>query len=107
MSLIQILVLFIRGIFRSSLELAAENPALRRQLAVLREKVTRSRLRRRDCIFWAILSGLWVDWRSALLIVQPDILIRWHRQGFKLFWRWKSGAARGIHLEVGRRGRQV
>ena len=40
--------------------------------------------------FWAILSGIWKIWRSALLIVQPDTVIRWHRTGFRLFWRWKS-----------------
>jgi transposase InsO family protein len=47
-------------------------------------------LRKRDRIFWALLSRVWPNWRSALLIVQPDTVIRWHRRGFKLFWRWKS-----------------
>jgi putative transposase len=75
---------------RNRLELAAENLALRQQLAVLRGKVKRPRLRRRDRIFWAILSRVWSNWRSALLIVRPDTVVRWHRQGFKLFWRWKS-----------------
>jgi putative transposase len=32
----------------------------------------------------------WFDWRHALVLVQPATLIRWHRQGFRLFWRWKS-----------------
>jgi transposase InsO family protein len=33
---------------------------------------------------------LWNDWRSALLMVKPETVIRWHRQGFRLYWRWKS-----------------
>jgi len=40
--------------------------------------------------FWVCLSRLWSNWRSALSMVQPETVIRWHRQGFKLFWRWKS-----------------
>ena len=38
----------------------------------------------------ALLSTLF-DWRSALVVVQSDTLIRWHRKGLHLFWRWKSG----------------
>ena len=73
--------------------LAAENLALRQQLAILQHKATRPKLRRRDRIFWVWLSKIWDDWRSALLIVKPDTVVRWHRQGFRLYWRWKS--ARG------------
>jgi len=77
--------------------------ALRQQLAILREKTKRPSLRQSDRIFWAILSRIWKNWRSALLIVQPDTVIRWHRRGFKIFWRWKSRAKRGrppIELEI-------
>jgi len=95
MGLIRTVFLFVRGILRNRMELAAENLALRQQLAVLREKVKRHCLRKRDRIFWAVLSRLWAGWRSALLIVQPDTVVRWHREGFKLFWRWKSRAKRG------------
>ncbi|MGO9302156.1 MAG: hypothetical protein ACLP3R_00440 [Candidatus Korobacteraceae bacterium] len=41
-------------------------------------------------VFWS----RWLDWKQALTIVQPETLIRWHRQGFKLFWRWKSKPGR-------------
>jgi hypothetical protein len=37
-----------------------------------------------------VRARVWSGWRSALLIVQPDTVVRWHRQGFKLSWRWKS-----------------
>ena len=70
--------------------LLAENLALRQQLAVLQRSVTRPKLRRRDRIFWVWLSRLWTGWRSALVLVRPDTVVRWHRQGFKLYWRWKS-----------------
>jgi putative transposase len=90
MDLIRVLMLLIRGMVRNQSELAAENLALRQQLAALQHKSKRPQLRRRDRIFWAVLSRVWANWRSALLIVQPDTVVRWHRTGFKLFWRWKS-----------------
>ncbi len=90
MGLIRIMLLFIRGVMSDRAELAAENLALRQQLAALELKAKRPRLRKRDRIFWVWLSRLWSNWRSALLIVQPETVIRWHKQGFKLYWRWKS-----------------
>ncbi len=50
----------------------------------------RPRFRNRDRIFWAWLSRFWSNWRSVLVIVQPETVVRWHQQGFKLYWRWKS-----------------
>ena len=44
----------------------------------------------RDRALWSILSRFWADWRNSLIIVQPETVIRWHRKGFKLYWRWKS-----------------
>mgnify|MGYP006863142805 CR=1 FL=1 len=90
MGWIRIFGLFLRGVLRDRTELAAENLALRQQLAILQQKSKTARLGRRDRIFWALLSRIWADWRSALLIVQPDTVVRWHREGSRLFWRWKS-----------------
>jgi Integrase core domain len=42
-----------------------------------------------------ILSQLWKKWREVLIIVKPETVIKWHRQGFKLYWRWKSKAPVG------------
>ena len=86
----RVVLLFIRGVFLDRAELAAENLALRQQLAALQHRSKRPRLRKRDRILWVLLSQLWPNWRSALLIVQPETVVRWHREGFKLFWRWKS-----------------
>ena len=41
-------------------------------------------------LLWVWLSRLWTGWRQALVLVQPETVIRWHRQGFRLYWRWKS-----------------
>ncbi len=75
---------------RDVTDLVLENLALRQQLAVLQRSVKRPRFRRRDRAFWVLLSRIWSNWRSALTIVQPGTVVRWHRRGFKLYWRWKS-----------------
>ncbi len=100
---IQMIFVFLRALFRSQAELAVENLALRQQLAILSEQKKRPRLRTRDRIFWVWLSRLWTGWRSLLVIVQPDTVVRWHRQGFRLYWRWKSRAKSGrpkIEVEI-------
>ena len=92
MGIIKAIFLLIRAFLISRLSLAAENLALRQQVAVYTHTAKRPKLRRRDRIFWVWLSRLWSNWRSALAIVQPQTVIKWHREGFKLYWRWKSRA---------------
>ena len=79
---------------RSSLkpqrELALQNLALRQQLAILQRKTKRPKLTKADRAFWVVLSRLWPDWQSALIVVKPQTVIGWHRKGFKLYWSWKS-----------------
>jgi len=43
-----------------------------------------------DRTLWVWLSRIWSQWRSALLIVEPETVIAWHRRGFRWYWRWKS-----------------
>lgn len=75
---------------RSRRALAPENLALRRQLAVLRRQAKRPKLRPVDRGFWVTLARVWPGWQTALTIVQPATVIRWHRQGFARYWGWKS-----------------
>ena len=81
---------FLRAMLFGSAAVAIENLALRHQLLVLQRSVDRPRLSRWDRILWVWLSRVWVGWRSTLAIVQPATVLAWHRQGFRLFWRWKS-----------------
>jgi putative transposase len=83
-----------RGLLVPRLVLVTENLALRQQLLVLHRSSNRPRLRHRDRLFWVALSQLWRDWRSILVIVKPETVIKWQRQGFKCYWRWKSRAGR-------------
>ena len=73
--------------------LVAENLFLRKQLALFQERKVRPR--RADASIRWMMAALseWFAWRDALVNVQADTLLRWHRQGFRLFWRWKSKKA--------------
>src|SRR5262245_35299281 len=93
--LISALFLLIRSLIAPRTALAAENLALRQQPAVLNRKIHRPQLRRRDRFFLVILSQTWKNWREVLIIVKPETVIKWHRQGFRLYWRWKSKASVG------------
>ena len=92
MGIIQSIFFFLRAFIMGRAAAAVENFALRQQVAVFKQSVKRPKLHLRDRVFWILLSRLWPNWRSALAMVQPETVIKWHRQGFKLFWRWKSRA---------------
>ncbi len=76
--------------FRGKRALVLENLALRQQLAVYKRVQKRPRIRSTDRAFWVWLSKLWDGWKTPLILLRPQTVIRWHRQGFKLYWRRKS-----------------
>jgi hypothetical protein len=94
------LVRTLRSAFRFHTDLALENLALRQQLSALDRCTPQVRLRRADRAFWIGLSQIWARWSDALIIVKPDTVVRWHRAGFRLFWRWKSRARTPAKNEV-------
>ena len=86
----------LRSLFRSRAALHVEVLALRHQLLVLdRQRAGKPvRLQRSDRLLWSWLSRCWPGWRRALVMVQPETVLRWHRRGFRLYWRWKSCSRR-------------
>jgi putative transposase len=91
-----LLVLFrsIGLICRGHRAVALENLALRQQLATLTRAVKRPELRTRDRLFWILLSKSWREWRTALIVVQPDTVVRWHRQWLRRRWARRSRPSR-------------
>jgi type II secretory pathway pseudopilin PulG len=81
MGIFGVLLTSLRGFLLDRAALAAENLALRQQLNVLQQSFKRVRLRRRDRVFWALLSRMWNDWRSSLTIVKPETVIARHHPG--------------------------
>ena len=77
---------------KSKSELIAENALLRKPLIVLRRQVKQPALTRADRILLVLLARLVRTWQQALLIVQPDTVLRWHRELFRLVWKRRSKA---------------
>ncbi len=71
-------------------DLILENLLLRHQLQVALRPKRRLSLRRRDRLLWVLAQQLRPDWRRYLLYVRPETVIRWHRAGWRLYWRWRS-----------------
>jgi hypothetical protein len=73
---------------------ALENLALRQQLAVFKRALRRPQLRHRDRLFWTLFAKAWQDWRTALIVVHPDTVVRWHRQWLRRQWTRRSARGR-------------
>jgi hypothetical protein len=76
--------------------LAAENLCPRKQLAQYQERQVQPRRANDATRMVLVWLSRFFDWRGDLVIVQPATLIRWHRQGFRWFWRWKSSPGRPV-----------
>jgi hypothetical protein len=82
--------------FKSKSRLAAGNAALRHQLIVLRRRVRgRLQLTNGDRLFLVQLYRWFPSVLGAIRIIRPETLVRWHRSGFRRYWRWKSRSLGG------------
>ena len=79
---------------RSRGALLGSNIALRQQLVVYLRRQRRPVLKNRDRLFWIVLSRIWPQWKSALVLVKPETVIRWQKKRFRNFWRKKSKPGR-------------
>ena len=90
MSILKSLFSAVRRAFRSRTDLLLENAALRQQIHGYERSTCRPKLRRSDRLFWIWLSRHWPRWRSALVVVKPETVLRWHREGYRRYWRYRS-----------------
>ena len=84
------LVTWLRLSLQSRAHLAGENLFLRKQLALYLERKVKPRRADPATRVALVLLARYVDWKPMLTVVTPDTLIRWHRAGWRLFWRWRS-----------------
>jgi putative transposase len=75
---------------RGHQELVLENLALRQQLTAMKRSANRPRLERGDRLFWIALARVWQNWRTGLVVVQPDTVVRWHRDWLRRRWTRRS-----------------
>src|SRR5450830_804777 len=90
-AILHALGMFFADLFKSRSRLEAENLFLRHQLNIaLRQAPPRPRLRGSDRALLVWITRLWPSLLDISQVVQPETILRWHRAGFKVFWRWKS-----------------
>jgi putative transposase len=85
---------------RNRTDLVVENALLRQQLIVLNRQIKRPRLTNPDRFRLVFLSHFTTFWKQALHIIQPDTLLRWHRELFQFYWRRKSQGKPKISAET-------
>ena len=88
--MLRLLPILLVCFFRSRRDILMENLALRQQLTVLKQRHPQPRFGVSDKLFWMMLRRFWPGWKRALILVQPETVVRWHRAGFKLYWTWLS-----------------
>jgi hypothetical protein len=94
LSLIVDAVRYLGLCLRPSPALAAENLFLRKQLTLYQERQVKPRQATNAIRLVMVWLARWFNWRSALSIVTPETFTRWHRQGFRWYWRWRSKPGR-------------
>ena len=83
-------------LFRERDSLILENLVLRQQLAVLKRRRPRPPLHAVDKLFWVVVRRFWPEWKRSLIVVTPETVVRWHRAGFRMYWRLISRVRRSM-----------
>jgi transposase InsO family protein len=90
-AILSLLMMFVANLFKSRRRLELENLFLRHQLNIaLRRSPHRLRLRGCERVMMVWMTWLWPSLLNCARVVQPDTILRWHRVGFRAYWRWKS-----------------
>ena len=88
--MVRSLLSFCLSLLKSRTQLHLEILFLRKQLEIVARSSPKLRLRPSDRFLIGMLTDLYDTWKEALLIVKPETVIRWHKEAFRLYWRWKS-----------------
>ena len=97
--ILRLMLSIIRSLLKSKSELIMELAAKNQQLALYSKRFKRLKLKNKDRRLWVTLSRIWPEWRQSLIIVRPETVIRWHRYGFKYYWRWVSRKKKSIEFD--------
>ena len=81
---------FFLSFFKSRSQLHLEIIFLRKQLEILIRSNKKLLIQNRDRLFFTVMKSIFCNWRTSLVIIEPETVINWHRKDFKLYWTWKS-----------------
>ena len=91
LELFRVLLPTLATLFHERDDLVVENLLLRHQLQIALRSRPRPHLKSWDRFFWLVVRQLYRAWRRHLVLVRPETVLRWHRRGWRLYWRWRSG----------------
>ena len=94
-----LILLSFASLFPKRGSLILENLVLRQQLAVLKRRRPRPHLHAVDKLFWVLVRRFWPEWKRSLIVVTPETVVRWHRAGFRMYWRLISRVRRSMGRE--------
>ena len=95
LELFRVLLPTLPALFRKQHELVVENLLLRHQIQIALRSRRRPPFKKMDRGFWLLVRRLYPAWRQHLVLVRPETVLRWHRHGWRLYWRWSSGTHLG------------
>jgi putative transposase len=95
LELLRVLLPTLTAFFHERHDLVVENLLLRHQLQIALRSRPRPPLKSKDRFFWLVVRRLYPAWRQHLLLICPETVLRWHRRGWRMYWRWRSGTHLG------------
>ena len=87
--MLRTLFIFCLDYFKTQSKLQLENVYLRKQLEILIRSNRKIKIKNQDRLFFVFMKSIFSYWKSSIIIIKPETVIKWHRKGFKLYWRWK------------------
>ena len=103
LELLRVLLPTLTALFRERRDLVVENLLLRHQLQIALRSRPRPPLKSKDRFFWLVVRRLYPAWKQHLVLIRPETILRWHRRGWRLYWRWRCGTHLGrprLSLEI-------
>src|ERR1039458_5267985 len=88
--MLKCLYLIIKMFFKTKIQLLLEIAMLTKQLEIYKRTDPKLKIKRTDRMFFSLMKDILSNWKERIVIVKPNTIIKWHREGFRIYWKWKS-----------------
>src|ERR1035438_531019 len=88
--MLKCLYLIIKMFFKTKIQLLLEIAMLTKQLEIYKRTDPKLKIKRTDRMFFSLMKDILSNWKERIVIVRPNTIMKWHREGFRIYWKWKS-----------------
>jgi hypothetical protein len=88
--------------FKTKIQLLLEIAMLTKQLEIYKRTDPKLKIKRTDRMFFSLMKDILSNWKERIVIVKPNTIIKWHREGFRIYWKWKSKPKGGRPRSAGK-----